>query len=82
MFQVLTYLRRKYDSDTFSYTCNGKLYHVRYPSGAVFSNGLMDTFINSPGKNEYCFFPDDEVTELLAQYGYNRCLNGFKAIAE
>lgn len=86
MFNVLTYLRRKFDWNTYFITESDHAKKVLYPCGAKFDEPLTSLFGDgvSPGKGTRlcCRFPDDEITELLTLYGHNRCLNGYKAVAE
>ena len=86
MNQALTYLRRKYDLATYTFTESSLGLTVQYPSGALFEKPITRLFGDGVNKGEthsaMCHFPDDEVTELLTLYGHNRCLNGFNAVAE
>lgn len=79
------YIKRKLDSNTFMLDTESHLCSVNYPSGASFGKPVMDVFPNDTthiGDAAVCFFPDDQITELLTLYGHNRCLNGFKTIVQ
>lgn len=84
--KIIKYLRRKYEWDSFY---NENMEKVRFPYGAKFvdleihfeyDNGIPGYY--STGNAGICYFPNDEITELLTLYGHNRCLNGYMATAE
>lgn len=78
--KVYSYLLRKYD---WEYCFEGNT-EYRYPHGAIGEDVTM-TFTMKDGErivqhsgNPRChWFPNDDITALLTQYGCNRCLNGF-----
>lgn len=59
------YLRRKYEWNMLLSEDEAKNAPVFYPFDAEFRN------------SDVCFFPDDEISELLSKYGHNRCTGGF-----
>ena len=61
--KLYTYLLRKYEWDA---PWDGDV-PVVIPFGAQYCPDEPDTF----------YFPDDEITDLLTEYGHNRCLNGY-----
>lgn len=55
---------------------------VNYPYGAIpedLSISISPSGTTSSGNLDIYHFPDDKITELLTQYGHNRCLGGFDA---
>ena len=66
--KTYSYLLRKFDWDEY---LDEDMNTVEYPHGAQFGS--------SP---DICYFPDDEITQLLTLYGHNRCLNGYHAVPE
>lgn len=65
--KVYSYLLRKFSWDSF---LDEELKEIHFPRGAVFSDSDPSV----------CYFPDDEITELLTLYGCNRCLNGYRTV--
>lgn len=63
--ETYRYLCRKYEWSTFYGETETEKSVVFYPNEAVFANSNV------------CYFPDDEITNLLTKYGHNRCLGGF-----
>jgi hypothetical protein len=63
--RVYSYLLRKYDWDSYY---NEDMQEFVYPHGAKF------------GDSSECYFPNDEITNLLDLYGHNRCKDGFVPI--
>lgn len=63
--EAYKYLCRKYEWSTLLVETDAGKDTVFYPSEAVFVNSNI------------CYFPDDEITKLLTEYGHNRCLEGF-----
>lgn len=86
MREVFQYLCRKFDWNTYSFTQGGLTKKVVYPGGARFDGALMALFGDglNPGRGTSfaCYFPNDDITGLLTLYGHNRCVNGYKAVAE
>ena len=73
--KLYTYLRRKYDwSSCYIESEKKGLQVILIPEGA---GNEYSVSIASKGEKTSCFFPDDEITNLLTLYGHNRCLNGF-----
>ncbi len=86
VYKSIKYLRRKFEWDSFY---NGNMEKMLYPHGAKFCDveiqfGYTDGVFSShsSGDPDICYFPDDEITELLTLYGHNRCIGGFKAVIE
>lgn len=67
--KVYSYLLRKYSWDTY---LDEVLKENRIPHGAIFSSADPSV----------CYFPDDDITELLTFFGCNRCLNGYRTDIE
>lgn len=65
--RLCTYLLRKLENDTMVDE-NGELFE--YPHGAHLVAVIA---VGGPASGLRCEFPDDEVTELLDQFGANRC---------
>ena len=80
--RAYSYLLRKFDWE-FVYDidegCEKKVPHGAKCSDIkiIFRKGEKPEIQGHP--NTY-YFPNDRVTELLTQYGYNRCLNGFEPV--
>lgn len=81
--RVYTYLLRKFDWEIY---VDEDMKEIQYPHGARFGDVMITTSIDGNvqqgGNLNVCYFPDDEVTRLLTQYGYNRCLGGFDVSAQ
>jgi len=85
--KCIKYLRRKFEWEWF-YTKD--MERLEHPFGAKFQDVEIYFGLNGKGISRYyakgnpnvCYFPDDEITRLLTQYGYNRCLNGFQVTAK
>lgn len=82
----IKYLRRKYEWGSFY---NENMEKVYYPFGAKFDNLEIHFGIDngipgyySTGNSDICYFPNDEITELLTLYGHNRCLNGYRVVVK
>lgn len=78
-YSLHVYLCRKFEWASYY---NGNMERVNYPYGAIPDD--LSIFISSSGitSNENLdlfHFPDDKITELLTQYGHNRCLGSFDA---
>lgn len=88
--KCIKYLRRKFEWDSFYIEDSDGMKKVIYPHGAKFQDVEIHFGFSDAGKPgayttgnaDICYFPEDEITQLLTQYGHNRCQNGFKAVAE
>lgn len=81
--RVYSYLLRKYAWDMYY---DAEMNEIKYPHGAKFEDHQLITSLNCDdlklewkGDSDVCYFPNDEITELLTAYGHNRCLNGYVA---
>lgn len=81
-YSLLVYLRRKLKWDCYY---SGDMKPLFYPAGAQFKDVSFtisveddgQTSVKCSGNPDTCYFPDDKITQLLTQYGHNRCLGGF-----
>lgn len=71
------YLVRKYEwrKDTVLSSDESTFIKIWIPARSKPASELLDDYYS--GGNELYYFPNDEITTLLTQYGMNRCVNGF-----
>lgn len=69
---VYIYLLRKYDSEII--LIDGGV--ASYPYGSSILQSVKKLDASNPYAYTF-YFPEDEITSLLTQYGHNRCLSGF-----
>ncbi len=68
--KLYKYLRRKYDWESFYLESETYgMQEVSVPAESEYADKNQQVLVYS--------FPEDEITELLTLYGYNRCLNGY-----
>lgn len=69
--KIYTYMRRKFDTDLYFDPNTGETRNI--PAGAEFSVSIDLGVTGASVGIAVLSFPDDEVTELLDQYGANPC---------
>ena len=75
--KLYTYLLRKYEwEEVWGEDGPVKVPHGSQCEDLVASIGLDG--VSFSGNPDAYWFPDDEITDLLTEYGHNRCLNGYK----
>lgn len=81
--KTITYLRRKHEWSYYYAEGTAGMKQYFFPYGGIFEDEitLKQTISIRVGEKPLtCFFPEDEITELLTLYGHNRCLDGFVAV--
>lgn len=73
--KLLDYLRRKYGwTKSYSETESNGISEFLIPDGTEAAKYVID---DEQKRQKLYYFPNDEITELLNLYGFNRCQNGF-----
>ena len=75
--KLYTYLLRKYEWEEVL----GETGFFKIPHGAQgedVSISISLDGVSFSGDPDVYWFPDDEITQLLTEYGHNRCLNGYQ----
>ena len=74
---MYTYFLRKYEwEEAWGEDGFFKIPHGSQCEDITLSLGLSGTSYS--GDPDVYWFPDDEITQLLTEYGHNRCLNGYR----
>lgn len=75
--KLYTYLLRKYEwEEAWGEDGLFKIPHGSQCEDITLSLGLSGASYS--GDPDVYWFPDDEITQLLTEYGHNRCLNGYR----